>query len=472
MLAFVLVLSCSSSRVFADDSEDLTNLNMFVHYYVDGYFLYSHEANYDTSKGYFVQSSNMNNYFKISDKYSSSTANTIKIRFLMMKEGLLCEKGKEYTIKLDGIVPSYCSIPSETYSTAAQFAKALSPRLEIIYTDGSNEYIDLESSSYYYNSPNKSVSISYSFTPSKDVARVYFESSFVKSQMYCNGYMSSGTFDTSYYLITKLNKVSCTFTSEPETVELLTGITGWIQNLYNNITGVINGIGGLPANIWAKMSSSFSSIISNGGDILTSLGSVLSYLQNMPSSIWNKMSSSFTSIINGNSDIVTELGNLFGSITNLPGLIWDKMSSSFTGLLNSAGNILAVINNLPSIIVGKIETAFTGLFVPSEEKITSFKDDCQALIKSHFGAVYESVDYVIDFVKMFQNKEAIDVVDFPSITLNFSGTDFTFGGYTVDLIADEMEDVVKYLKWGISIICTLAVINSMKNRFTYEFLEK
>lgn len=125
------------------------------------------------------------------------------------------------------------------------------------------------------------------------------------------------------------------------------------------------------------------------------------------------------------------------------------------------GDISDGITSLPERIMDGIK----GLFVPDEEEMAGIKDQWSELLADRFGAVYESVVIIDDFVSAFTDQGVQDTITFPSVTIPLSGVDFTLGGWEVDVVPDGFEFLIEVLKKFIDIVCTLMFLNGMKNRY-------
>lgn len=130
-------------------------------------------------------------------------------------------------------------------------------------------------------------------------------------------------------------------------------------------------------------------------------------------------------------------------------------------------NVFNAIAELPSKIGNFILDGLKSLFIPDETYMTGYKDKWDNLLKTRFGAVYEAGTLVTDYFSAFQDTGATNIVDFPIVSVNVSeGEEFTFGGYTVELVPPQFQTIVNILKSLLSIVCTFAFVNALKNRFS------
>lgn len=151
----------------------------------------------------------------------------------------------------------------------------------------------------------------------------------------------------------------------------------------------------------------------------------------------------------------------------LKGII-EWLKSIRDGIVNVGNGVTNVFNSileLPAKLWNLIETGLKNLFVPSETAIAEMKDKWDTLLADRFGVVYESGALVIDIANSVSEASTSETITFPSVSYNFSGTDFTFGGYEVDVIPNGFEFLADILKGVLDIVCTLAFINAMRRKY-------
>ena len=157
-------------------------------------------------------------------------------------------------------------------------------------------------------------------------------------------------------------------------------------------------------------------------------------------------------------------GGIFGfvkkiwqGIVNLP----QNIASSIKGFFTELGSKITALGS--TILEG-----IRNLFVPSESDITSVKDKFESLLSDRFGAVYDSSEIIDDFASVFATNGAAatsdNTISFPSVTVNLAGSDFTFGGWDVDIIPDGFEAIVSTLKLITSVVCTFLFVNGLRKR--------
>lgn len=135
----------------------------------------------------------------------------------------------------------------------------------------------------------------------------------------------------------------------------------------------------------------------------------------------------------------------------------------FAGILGWVKKIFNSILDLPN----KIADMIKGLFVPSEKSIIELKDKFEALFADRFGAAYQSIEVVEQFgqaMGISTYSDTVDTITFPSVTVPLAGTEFTFGGWEVDLVPKGFEGLITPLKLIVDLVCTIACVNMFRRR--------
>lgn len=152
--------------------------------------------------------------------------------------------------------------------------------------------------------------------------------------------------------------------------------------------------------------------------------------------------------------------NIFNSISNLP----KNIASSISGFFDELGNKVTALGT--AILDG-----IKGLFIPSEESLIAIKDDFEQLLADRFGAVYESTAVIDNFANAFFNQAQVSAmsegggtISFPLVSVPLAGTQFTFGGWDVDIVPDGFSGLVDACKIIIDIICTFVFVNALRKR--------
>lgn len=129
------------------------------------------------------------------------------------------------------------------------------------------------------------------------------------------------------------------------------------------------------------------------------------------------------------------------------------------------GEVLSSIAELPQKIWTFISDGLKNLFVPSETKIEEFKTNFENLFAERFGALYESGQYITTFFENLGENDTQTSIEIPLVSVPLAGVDYTFGGYTVEIVPVKFKFLLDILKVVIDIIVTVAFINAMKKRF-------
>ena len=159
-----------------------------------------------------------------------------------------------------------------------------------------------------------------------------------------------------------------------------------------------------------------------------------------------------TSISVTQEDDTGVIGGIFGWIK--------RIFSAISDIPNQIGNKLTAFGNW---LIDQIK----GLFVPSEETIIELKDKFEALLADRFGAAYQSIEVVEQFgqaMGISTYSDTVDTITFPSVTVPLAGTEFTFGGWEVDLVPKGFEGLITPLKLIVDLVCTIACVNMFRRR--------
>lgn len=154
--------------------------------------------------------------------------------------------------------------------------------------------------------------------------------------------------------------------------------------------------------------------------------------------------------IYGVSNQVNELSEQIDSVG-------DKIDESNSFL----SDIVDGITSLPERIMDGIK----GLFVPDAEAMAVQQEKWDQLLADRFGLVYESIALIDDIAETFTSQNAQGQIEFPSVSVPLGDVTWEFGGWMVDVVPDGFEILIEALKKIIDILCTVAFVNAMKNRF-------
>lgn len=163
----------------------------------------------------------------------------------------------------------------------------------------------------------------------------------------------------------------------------------------------------------------------------------------------------------------SEESSLLGGIIEWIQNIFNKVTQGFDNIGKGIVNLLNSIAELPQKIWSFIEDGLKSLFVPSEEFLISYKDKFNLMLEDKFGALYEVIEMIVSFVEELDMlaEDSASVLLFPDVTINLAGTDFTFGGYRVDIVPSGMEELIEALKYVIDVLATAYFINTLRKRY-------
>lgn len=151
--------------------------------------------------------------------------------------------------------------------------------------------------------------------------------------------------------------------------------------------------------------------------------------------------------------IIDIIKNIWTGITDLPQNIANSIKGFFENVVN------AVVNLGNTLLEG-----IKNLFVPSEDDITTMKEKWDTLLSERFGALYQVTQLIHDYALAFKNQNK-STITFPSVTIPLAGSNFTFGGWEVQIVPDGFSAIFTVLKTITSILATCLFVNSLRNRF-------
>lgn len=134
-------------------------------------------------------------------------------------------------------------------------------------------------------------------------------------------------------------------------------------------------------------------------------------------------------------------------------------------ILDRVKDIAAGITQLPSKIVNGIKDGLKDLFIPSEDDVSSMRDKFDSLMADRFGAIYEAGSIIADYAGNMTEQAEKETIEVPELTVNLADSDFTFGGYEVEVVPERFDFLVTILKGVLDIICTFAFIGGMRKRY-------
>lgn len=126
-----------------------------------------------------------------------------------------------------------------------------------------------------------------------------------------------------------------------------------------------------------------------------------------------------------------------------------------------AKNMLSSVQQLPE----RIAEEMGKLFQPDEGKLEQVQEQSQELAEDRLGAVAQAGQVIDGLVGAFQHQTATEYLTVPVLTVPLGEVNWTIGGWTVQVVPDAFKPIVEVLKTVIDIVCTLAFVKSMRNRF-------
>lgn len=160
-----------------------------------------------------------------------------------------------------------------------------------------------------------------------------------------------------------------------------------------------------------------------------------------------------------NIDIESKEAGLLSGILEYIINLWRTAEAGFA-------NIVQGITELPQKLWSLIENGLKSLFVPSLNNMRAYEDRWDTLLEDRFGAIYQVTNLLVEGWEDLERSQEQDNIEFPEVSINLPNNEqFTFGGYTVDIVPDGFEWFIEILKTLISIVCTIAFINGMRKKY-------
>ena len=247
-------------------------------------------------------------------------------------------------------------------------------------------------------------------------------------------------------------------------VDIKTSLTSLFTDLKNSITS-------LPGNLKAYFDS-LGTIFSGGFIDLES--AFEDGLSGVPANIAEQLSSFFDSVVSAVKSVPGSLKIYFDNLgTIFSGGFFDLETVFEDGLLGVPANIAEQLRGFFDDVVSSVANLGTSildgisaLFVPSDEKLSSIKDDYIGFFQNRFGALYQSVDILSGIMDSFVEVESRTTIEIPETTFTFmDGLEFTFGGWTVPMIPEGFETFAETTKYFIDVVCTVAFLNMLNARY-------
>lgn len=163
-------------------------------------------------------------------------------------------------------------------------------------------------------------------------------------------------------------------------------------------------------------------------------------------------------------NIIEWIKSIYEGIVNLPSKIASGLKAFFDNIVNAVTNIGNLIKNALVDLGNFLINGIKSLFIPSQEDITNMKTNWDTLLADRFGALYQVVDLIHDYASAF-NSQSKGTITFPSVTIPLAGSEFTFGGWEVQVVPSGFDVLFNAIKLTTSVLATVFFVNGLKNRF-------
>lgn len=158
--------------------------------------------------------------------------------------------------------------------------------------------------------------------------------------------------------------------------------------------------------------------------------------------------------------------------------VHDKDTGLLSGLLSWVKNIAETVKSIPDKISGIVSSiaelpqklwsviseGLKNLFIPSQESVLQIKDNFNSLLEERFGALYESFNFLVEFVQGLTQTDIKERITFPKVSVNLGGANFSFGGWAVPIVNKKFELLFTSLKIIINMVAVISLINALKKR--------
>lgn len=197
------------------------------------------------------------------------------------------------------------------------------------------------------------------------------------------------------------------------------------------------------------------------GSIIQIVTNIKDGIVNLPSKIASSIKAFFDNIVN--------------AITNMVTALKDKLSEVITSITTKLQSVLDGIKTALTTLGNFLIDGIKSLFVPTEDDITSMKDDWENLLATRFGALYEVVQLCIDYANSFNSAASVSMVSgsgstitIPVVSIPLGDVSFDFGGWEVDVVPKGFEFLVDSIKLMFSVCATVLFVNGLRNKFDRE----
>lgn len=159
--------------------------------------------------------------------------------------------------------------------------------------------------------------------------------------------------------------------------------------------------------------------------------------------------------------LLSSIARILDSVKSGFSALSDKISSFMSAVGRGFSNVLSKLEALPA----RIAEELSKLFKPDSGKIDSSVQDAQNVAQEQLGGLYEGAELVDSIADAFKPPAIpISSVQFPSVTLDFSGVPFKFGGWVVPVVPTGFDFLMDAVKLVNNLIFTIGFVMVLKKR--------
>lgn len=270
-----------------------------------------------------------------------------------------------------------------------------------------------------------------------------------------------------------LDNIKNLFTGQSSIFSYLKSIYNYVKSLHVNIANSISGFfTSLGNSINETMSALFDALPEGIKDKLTSLFSNICVGVDNVSAGIRSFKTTVSNLMEGLKTGQITLGDIFDAgIKALKTVITerldfvksaiDALSTTLVGkMITTCVDIVDSITSIPD----NINAGIRSLFVPDNEFMQDYYSDWNGLLLSRFGALYEVVDLVHNYISSFSDYSENTTLQFPKVSVPLIGTTFELGGWTVSLVPDGLESFMVWVRLGTDCVATFLFLNGFMKR--------
>lgn len=165
---------------------------------------------------------------------------------------------------------------------------------------------------------------------------------------------------------------------------------------------------------------------------------------------------------NFNLEIQSEEAGLLSGLIGWVQNIYNKIGE----IVSKIGDIATAIAEIPVKLWTRFSDGLQQLFVPDSNELFGKFALFDQLMENKLGALYQIGDTLIDGFGTISETAEQGTIDIPTVTLSLpNNSNFTFGGYSVQVVPDGFTFIVTTLKLAVGIIATLAFANGIRRRY-------